>query len=328
MDADTLVPLLLPLLAWPVSRFVAPRLPPRVAGWLLTGSSLVLAAASTSALLLLAFAGLSLIPAIADAGHWSPETLRNLDAVNVPVSIASGVVLVVLGGRLVRTGVRYRRWARQLSQELDEHSRDGGVVLLPGQEPVAFSAPGRGGRIAISSGMLAALSPKERCALLAHERAHLHLRHHLFLIAVTLSSTLNPLLRPLGTATAFALERWADESAATHVGDRGLVARAVAKAALAGRAPHAFALAATGGPVPRRVSALLATPASTSPVAMLGSALVLGLAALSAQTALDGASDLHDGIEIAQAAAPGQIPAALRAHHHGSAVRTSGWHTR
>ncbi|GAA5160973.1 MULTISPECIES: hypothetical protein [Amycolatopsis] len=159
---------------------------------------------------------------------------------------------------------------------------------------------------------------------MAHERAHLHLRHHLFLITVALSSALNPLLRPLGTATAFALERWADETAATHLGDRSLVARAVAKAALAGRTPHPFALAASGGPVPRRVSALLAAPAPTRPAAMLAGALVLGLAALSAQTALDGASDLHDGIEIAQATAPGQNPAA----HHGAPAHVVVSHTR
>lgn len=320
MDADLLVPLLLPMVAWPLARFVAPRLPPRVAGWLLTGASLVLAAGSTAALLLLACAGLSLVPAVADAGHWSPDALRSLDAVSVPVSIACGVVLVALGVRLVHTGVRYLHWARRVSRELDEHSRDGGVVLLPGAEPVAFSMPGRGGRIAVSSGMLAALSPEERGALLAHERAHLALRHHFFLIAVTLSSALNPLLRPLGTAAGFALERWADETAATRVGDRGLVARAVAKAALAGRKPRdGFALAVTGGPVPRRVSALLATPAATSPVAALGGALVLGLAVLSAQTAVEGAADLHDGIETAQAAAPG--PAQAKFSLPGNGVR-------
>lgn len=330
MDADLLVPLLLPTVAWPLSRYVAPRLPPRVAGCLLAGSSVVLAAGSTATLLLMAFAGLTLVPAVADAGHWSPDALRSLDAVSVPVSIGAGVVLTVLGVRLVRTGVRYLRWARRVSRELDEHSPDSGVVILAGAEPVAFSAPGRGGRIAISSGMLAALSAKERCALLVHERAHLAHRHHLFLIAVTLSSALNPLLRPLGTATGFALERWADETAAAHVGDRGLVARAVAKAALAGRAPHdGFALAATGGPVPRRVSALLAAPTATGPLAILGSALVLGLAVLSAQTALDGAADLHDGIENAQVATPGQGPIALHhGRHHSSATHPSVWHAR
>jgi Zn-dependent protease with chaperone function len=310
-----MVPLLLPLVAWPTARLVAPRLPPRVASWLLTGTCVVLAAGSTAALMLLAFAGLSLIPAVADVGHWSPQALRDHDGVDVSVSIASGVLLIVLAVLLVRTAVRYVRWARRLSRELDTHSCDGGVVILPGDEPVAFAAPGRGGRIAVSSGMLAALTPRERCALLAHERAHLALRHHVFLIALTLSTTVNPLLRPLGTAAGFALERWADETAARRVGDRTVVAHAVAKAALAGRPHRGFALNAGGGPVPRRVSALLGDPsggkAGRGVVALLSTA-VLGVAALSVQTALDSASDLHDGIELAQAAIP---------HHHDTFVR-------
>ncbi|WP_410592807.1 M56 family metallopeptidase [Amycolatopsis sp. lyj-23] len=313
MDADHLIPLLLPVVAWPLARFVAPRLPPRAAGWLLTVSSVVLAAGSTVTLLLLAFAGLSLVPAVAEAGHWSPDTLRNFDDVSIPASIAGGVLLVVVGARLVRTGVRYLRWARRMSRELDDHGRDGGVVVLPGEEPVAFAAPGRGGRIAVSTGMLAALAPAERRALLAHERAHLVLRHHRFLIAVTLSSALNPLLRPLGAATGFALERWADETAAERIGDRAVVARAVAKAALAGRRPHTgFALPAAGGPVPRRVSALMAAPAPTTPAAILAGVVALGLITLSAQTALDGAADLHDGIELAQASVPDRAPIGVR----------------
>lgn len=322
MNTDTLVPLVVPLVAWPMARLVAPRLPPRMASWLLTGVCLVLAAGSTGALMLLAFAGLSLIPAVADAGHWSPQALRDLDGVDVPMSIASGVLLVVLAVLLVRTAVRYVRWARRLSRELDAHCRDGGVVILPGDEPLAFAAPGRGGRIALSSGMLAALTARERCALLAHERAHLTSRHHVFLIALTLSSTLNPLLRPLSSAARFALERWADETAASRVGDRTVVAHAVAKAALAGRPHQGFALTATGGPVPRRVSALLGDPtggrAGRGMVALL-SACVLGVAVLSAQTALDSVTDLHDGIELAQAATP---------HHHGWFMTDSARHER
>jgi beta-lactamase regulating signal transducer with metallopeptidase domain len=317
VTADLLEPLLLPLVAWPMARLVVPRLPPQVASWLLTGACVVLAASSTAALALLAFAGLSLIPAVADAGHWSPQALRDLDDVDVPVSVASGVVLVVLAVLLVRTAVRYVRWARRLSHELDAHSRDGGVVILPGEEPLAFAAPGRGGRIAISSGMLAALTPGERCALLAHERAHLASRHHVFLIALTLSATLNPLLRPLSTAACFTLERWADETAARQLGDRTIVAHAVAKAALAARPHRGFALNAGGGPVPRRVSALLREPAGGKAgrgmVALL-SAFVLGVAALSAQTALDSAADLHDGIELAQIPTP---------FHHGTFM---SWH--
>jgi len=307
VTTDPLIPLLLPLLAWPAARLVAPRLPPRAASWLLTGACLVLAAGSTAALALLAFSGLSLLPAVADLGRWSPQAFRAESGIDVPVSIAGGVALATLMALLVRTIIRYARWARRLSRELDEHGHDG-VVLLPGEEAVAFAVPGRGGRIAVSSGMLAALNPRERSALLAHERAHLASRHHLFLMALTLSSALNPLLRPLCSAAGFALERWADEAAAHRVGDRTVVAHAVAKAALAGRPHHGFALAATGGPVPRRVSALLAPSTAPRgrllPVVLL-SALIIGIAGLSAQTALDSAADLHDGIEIAQADSSG-----------------------
>ena len=217
--------------------------------------------------------------------------------------------------------LRYRRWARALHRELDAHSPESGVIVLPGEEPVAFALPGRGGRIAISSGMLAALDPHERCALLAHERAHLRCRHHFFLAAVTLSTLLNPLLRPLGSAARFALERWADEAAANRVGNRTLVANAVAKAALAGRSDTPFAMAATGGPLPRRVSALLAEPSPRRRItAAVLAALVLGAAGWSAQAALEAATELHDGIEIAQGMAPGHHPVPGQRAHCKSAL--------
>ncbi|RSM37940.1 M56 family peptidase [Amycolatopsis balhimycina DSM 5908] len=300
MDPDVWVPLVLPLAAWPLARVVAPRVPPRAASWLLTAGCLVLAVASTAALTLQVFAGLILVPAVARAGHWSPEALYGVESVNVPASIGCGLVLAALGGAFARTTVRYARWHRELTRQLDGHGPAPGVVILRGQEPVAFSAPGRGGRIAISSGMLDALGPAERDALLAHERAHLRLGHHRFLIAVTLAAALNPLLRPLCSAARFALERWADEAAAQQIGDRKVVATAVAKAALAGRAEPGFALAATGGPVPRRVSALLAAPTRRLPAALLSATLVLGVTGWSAQTVVDAATDLHQDLESAQ----------------------------
>ncbi|MFD2415442.1 M56 family metallopeptidase [Amycolatopsis pigmentata] len=316
MTPDIMVPLVLPLAAWPVARFVAPRLPPRTASRLLTGSCLVLAAGSTAALALLALAGLPQVPFVAAVGHLSPQTFREQEGVGIPVSIAAGIALAALTVLLARTVIRYLRWTRRLTRELDAHDghRDGEVLVLAGAEPLAFAAPGRGGRIVVSSGMLAALHPDEQRALLAHERAHLASRHHLFLMALMASTTLNPLLRPLATATGFALERWADETAAHHVGDRTVVAHAVAKAALAGQPQHGFALAATSGPVPRRVSALLNNPAGHQtparvPAALL-SALVLGITVLSAQTALDSAADLHDGIEQAQGATANRVAAA------------------
>jgi len=300
MDPDVWVPLLLPLAAWPLARIVVPRLPPCAASWLLTAGCLVLAAASTAALTLQAFTGLTLVPAVARAGHWSTEALDSVKPVNVPVAIGCGLLLAALGGAFTRTTVRYARWSRALTRELDDHNPATGIIILRGKEPVAFSMPGRGGRIAISTGMLDALGPAEREALLAHERAHLRLGHHRFLIAVTLAAALNPLLRPLCSAARFALERWADEAAAAHIGNRAVVAKAIAKAALAGRAEPGFALAATGGPVPRRVSALLAAPARRLPAALLSATLVLGVAGWSAQTVLDAAADLRHDLKSAQ----------------------------
>ncbi|MFE4869895.1 hypothetical protein [Streptomyces sp. NPDC056682] len=58
---------------------------------------------------------------------------------------------------------------------------------------------------------------------------------------------------------------WADEEAGTLVGLRPLVARTVARAALAAKRAPRHSLAATGGPVPQRVRALLAPPTPTAP---------------------------------------------------------------
>ncbi|GAA3583076.1 M56 family metallopeptidase [Amycolatopsis ultiminotia] len=306
MSPDLLAPLLLPLAALPVARWVAPRLPPRLGSWLLTGCTLVLAAGSTMTLAVLAAAGLAQLPAAGKLGDFSTAAFHGADVVDLPVASTCGAALLVAVIALLRTGIRYVRWYRAVHTELNAHTRDAGVVLLPGEEPVAFAVPGHGGRIAVSSGMLGALTASERRALLAHERAHLRLRHHLFAGVVTISAALNPLLRPLGTAARFALERWADEAAAERVGDRKLVATAVAKAALAATHRPSPALAATGGPVPQRVRALLSVPAPGSrrrPLITFAVAAVFGACAWSAGSALDAATDLHSGIETAQAAA-------------------------
>ncbi|WP_027946034.1 M56 family metallopeptidase [Amycolatopsis taiwanensis] len=301
--AEVIVPLLLPLIAWPAAHWAAPRLPPPWASWLLTASCVVLTIASTAALVVPVLAGLTLLPAIATADGVSPADLLDSGAVSIPLAAFCGLALVVLAISAWRSGLRYRAWFRALHTELDRHSRDGGVIIVPDREPVAFAVPGRGGRIVVSGGLLSALRPRERSALLAHEAAHLRLRHHVFLGAIAASCVLNPLVRPLGGTARFALERWADEVAAHRVGDRRILATAVAKAALATRTAVSFAPGAAGGHVPRRVAALLATPRPRSvlaPVALLGMAVVLGVTAGAAGTALDSATDLHADIEIAR----------------------------
>ncbi|MGW4482925.1 M56 family metallopeptidase [Amycolatopsis sp. NPDC004368] len=298
MDPEVFVPLLLPLAGWPVARWVAPRLAPRAASWVLTGCALVLAVSSTSALVLLAARGLARVPWVASLGGFGVSSFEDA---NAPLAFAAGTGLIAAAAALVCTGIRYVRRYLGVSAELDAHGGTGQVVVLPTAEPIAFAAAGR---IAVSSGLLAALDAGERRALFAHERAHLALRHHFFAAGLTVASALNPLLRPLGTAARFALERWADETAAAHVGDRRVVATAVAKAALAGKSGRSPVLAATGGPVPQRVRALLSPRSPKGPLAALAIALVLGVCGISAANALDAAIDLHAGVELAQAAYP------------------------
>lgn len=91
---------------------------------------------------------------------------------------------------------------------------------------------------------------------------HLERRHHRYLRVAGWAAAAVPVLRPLEAHLRFATERWADEDAATSVGDRRVVARAVARAALArseAPAPGTLAIAGTG--VTARVDALVNEPA-------------------------------------------------------------------
>jgi hypothetical protein len=105
----------------------------------------------------------------------------------------------------------------------------------------------------------------------------------------------------------YTTERWADERAASVTGDRKVAARAIGKAALAGRAaarrgPEGLksGLGRSGstltlniggpGPVPRRVAALLAPP----PHGKAGQIAVAFVASVGEAT------DLHQLVEHAQ----------------------------
>ncbi|MFC9615134.1 M56 family metallopeptidase [Streptomyces sp. NPDC056938] len=301
------IPLLMPLLAVPAARRAAEWLPPRAAAWTLAGFAVVLAGSSTAALGLLASAGALRLPPVAALGHLSPPLLGDGSPVLLPASVLAALALAAGAFTVVRTGLRQRREmraARAASAAADELS------VRPDELPYAYALPGRPDRIVVTTGMLRALDAREREVLFAHERAHLAGRHHLFLATAELAVTLHPMLRGLREPLAYALERWADESAATATGDRALTARAVGRAALAAaRVPGAgsrprTALAVTAGPVPRRVTALLATSAATArPRRALRRALagaLLVCAVLSAGAVADAAHDLHAGVEVAQ----------------------------
>jgi Zn-dependent protease with chaperone function len=267
------LPLVLPALAGLAAGRFAERLEPRAATWLLAGSAVVLAGASTVALGVLVLAGLIQIPLAALIGHWSLAAVRQGD----PVSLAEAGLAAVLLTAVTAAAVRllWRRVRALVAAGFEAACLPGAgeYVVVDDPSPEAYALPGLPGRVVVSSGMLAALEDGEREVLIAHERSHLRAHHYAFVAMAHLAAAANPLLRPVSTAVAYTVERWADEHAARVCGDRRRTARAVGKAALAAKHAPARNPATTlgflglrrgplhgAGPVPRRVAALLEPP--------------------------------------------------------------------
>jgi Peptidase family M48 len=130
----------------------------------------------------------------------------------------------------------------------------------------AYSIPGRQRLTIVSAGLLSTLDEAERKVVLSHEDGHHHFHHDRLLHLGAIAAALFPPVAPLKRGLAHALERWADEHAATVVGDRRLVAMTVARTALLASRPSipAGTLGFTSaGPfsTTRRVSSLLQPPA-------------------------------------------------------------------
>jgi Zn-dependent protease with chaperone function len=293
MRVAVYLPLLLTLLATPGARLLAARCEPRLATWLLTLSALVLAAAGTVSLALLTLTGLLRVPVLAALGQWSLHLAARRDPVELSVAAAASLLLTLATVAAVRVfAIRCRSLARAATDAACLAATDG-LVIVEDPVPDAYALPGLPGRVVVSTGMLDTLDPGERAILLAHERTHLAGHHYAFVALAQLGAAANPLLRPLATAVAYTVERWADERAAAVTGDRRRVARTVGKAALAvGRARSREAtLGIRGaGPVPRRVAALLGPPAAMRATPALATAAVLGTAIWSTSEAVQ---DLH-----------------------------------
>ncbi|MFD9333226.1 M56 family metallopeptidase [Streptomyces sp. NPDC060028] len=298
------LPLLVPFLAGPAARRLAAHLPPRRAAWLLAGSAVGLAAGSITSLALLVVPGATHLHVVAALGELLTPLATGSAAAMIAVAVVAAAVLAWRTAVLVRA-VHARLAQLRRSRRLAARA-DGELVVLRDDCPDAYALPGRPGRIVVTTGMLRTLAPDERAALLAHERAHLREHHHVFVAAVELAALCHPALHALREPLAYALERCADESAADAVGDRRLTARAIGKAALASRTTSrpGLALAATAGPVPRRVAALLQQHSDAAParprIPHLVTAAYLACLALSVGATVHAAHDLHAGIEVAQ----------------------------
>ena len=314
MSALVYLPLLVPVLAAAAARPLAARLEPRLATWLLTATTVALAAFSTAALALMAASALARVPVLAALGDYSQPVLRRGDPVPALAGMAAALLLT---GAAVTVAVVIRARARALAESYRRAAsmaQGGRVVVMPGHSIEAYALPGSPGRIVVSGRLLDALNDRGRAALLAHEHAHLAGRHHLFTTVAHLAAAANPLLLPVARTVDYTVERWADERAATITGDRRLVASTIGQVALlATPRParlRAAALGITGtrvhpislawaGPVPRRVAALLAPPPRRQ-LALLAIVAILILTA--GASAAEAARDLHALLEFAQAA--------------------------
>jgi Zn-dependent protease with chaperone function len=186
-----------------------------------------------------------------------------------PVGCAADALLAIMAWR-VGSEVRRRRDVMRALHAAG--APNDGLLVADWERPHAVAIPGspasgvdgEPGYVMVTSGLLRILEPDERAAVLAHERAHLRYRHHRIATAVALAAAAHPMLRPVVGAVGLLTERAADEDAAATVGDRRLVARVVAKVALASRSAAPGTLAIGGSSLVRRIAALSSPPTAPS----------------------------------------------------------------
>lgn len=301
MQIAIYLPLLSAALVGITARWLAHRLPPETASKVLTWAAVVTALSCAFTLAVLAFLLVARTPTAGALGHWSASTVQAGDRVPLAVSAAGAMATLLVTGLLVTV---VWRQVRAAVHARDHCSRIGGepgrLVVLESERADAYAVSADRGRIVVTRPMLQALSGPERRALLAHERAHLEQHHHCYRTAVAVASALCPLLLPTRHAIEYATERWADETAADELASRTLVATTLARASvLAGADPRrrpSFALAAAGGPVVRRVQALLLPVPRQRPLLVTA---VVAMTAVALLGALDVRSETEHLLEVA-----------------------------
>ncbi|HJT95076.1 MAG TPA: M56 family metallopeptidase [Mycobacterium sp.] len=223
------------------------KLSPAIAARLITVIALSSLASMVTAVGLLA-SGLAARVGLGSWFAWCSNVVGTHDAIPTPVTEVAAVLLAAMAFGAFRYS---RRWRKALARwgQADE------LEVIDVDEPFAYAVPGSPGHVVVSSGLLRELEPSERRALLEHERAHLQLRHSRYLKLVGMSAAALPLLRPLVDEIRFVTERWADEIAAAAVGDRNVVASAIARTALASTPANAMGLGDSD--VAARVQALV-----------------------------------------------------------------------
>ena len=145
-----------------------------------------------------------------------------------------------------------RRRHRLLVRLAGGHRPDVPAVVLDCPGPAAYSVAGRRPQVVVTSGAIDLLTGPQLGAVLAHEQAHLRLRHHRLALAAALvaeAMPVVPLLREAPTRVGRLLEMDADEHAADRHEPRVLAGALVAVTSAGG---HTVAVPGAPAPVARR----------------------------------------------------------------------------
>ena len=273
MNLLILAPVSLALIGMAAGWFLPRYLRPKAAAQLLTVAILVTTAAIVAALVQVAAAGASEVPVVADVFGWCRALYHGQHGAAPIAGVAAAAGLVFM------TAAAWRHH-RRIRRELAVFAGVDGIELVDLDGPIAFAVPGSRGGIVLGTGLLEHLDGEQRCAVLAHENAHLALNHHRYVNAVELCAAAVPLLRPLASQVRFQTERWADEVAADTIGSRRVLAGAIARVALMPATPAMRTLGFRGTRTVERVDALLNPRSSPVLLAFGGAGAVLGVVAV------------------------------------------------
>lgn len=290
MFPSVIVPLLVAIALAVAVTTVHRRLPPALAARAVAVTVIVVAAAAVPTFWIVGLGYLAHAPFLGSGLRWCVEVFGAHDRISPWIGPPS----LVLAGFGTIQSVRVVRAHRHL-----RHDHAGSVEIACHEQPFAFTLPGRGGHVVLSSGLVELLDDDEQRVVLAHERAHATHRHDRYLLVAQLAAATIPMLRPMASRLQFSLERWADEAAVQECGDRRFVARTLGKVALHGITPVS-ALGFAGLGVPARVAALLSAPAPRP-----RSSLLLGLWLAIAATGALGAFQVHHLASLVTALCPG-----------------------
>lgn len=263
---------------------------PAVATWALTAGAIAAAGSAMVVLLMLAVPLVGQDDALVDHVRLSPRIFDQHSGSGTAVAALAAVAVTCLLVRTLRRWNRQRRaFARAAVVARRLGATAGGVVVVPDDDVDVYALAGRPGVVVATSGLMRALPPAERRAVLAHERAHLRHHHHWHLRVVQAAATLNPCLALVPSASAFCVERWADEAAATSTSRTTTATALMRVAAAAGRERERAdtELAAARSAVDERLTALrevpsglqtarLALPVALAVMALAGAVVVTG----------------------------------------------------